>query len=122
MDIVKVIVENVAYLIAMILSGIIIVLLEKGRQYLKKRWDITLTDQQFKTVTDLADKGIDYAEEQALKWAKEGEEGRPEGVQKMDKALEFVMEQVQILGLDKMAKDALVKLIESRLQVKRNGG
>lgn len=120
MDIAKVIVENVAYLIGMIMAGIIVVLMEKGRQYLKKKWDINLADEQFDTMTHLAKKGINYAEERALQWAKEGERGS--SAQKLDAAMEFINDQVVALGLDKMARDALVKLIESELQVKRNGG
>lgn len=119
MDWVKVIVENLTAVAVVIIMGIVVMLLQWLRTYAKKKWNINITDKQFQMVTGLATQGIEYADEQANKWAKAGE--RSSGAKKLDAALEFVNVQVKELKLDEMARDALVKLIEAQLPKKRNG-
>lgn len=121
MDYFKVIVENATEVLFLIITGIVTMLLMWLRTYAKRKWNINITDKQFEVVNGLVDRGIDYAEEQANKWAKEGFEDRPTGATKLDAALEFVMNQVQEMGLDVVARDRLVELIEAQLPKKRNG-
>ncbi len=111
----QVVVENLTYIMSLIISRIINMMLIWFRGYAKKKWNLNVSDQQFNSITGLVLQGINYAEEKANTWAKEDEDDRPDSAHKLDLALEFVNAQARELGLDLMARDRLVELIEAQL-------
>ena len=111
---VAVVVENVLPVVVTIFVPLLSVLVAWAVMKLKTKLGLDVSASQQKMLTDAIDNGIGLAEQWALGKLKRGE-GAPAGAEKLDKALEFVNEQVSKFGLDAKARDGLVKLVEARL-------
>jgi hypothetical protein len=107
--------------LALLLSTVFISLLGVGLAWLKKKWNIDAGESVEKALQSIIERGIGYAAEKAHKALQAGEDA-PGGAQKLRDALEYVEDEVQRLGYDKLAADKLKALIESRLGVERVKG
>jgi len=115
-----VILQTVIYIVGLFVSAIVAVMIPLLALYLKKKWNLNITDAQTAMVDDLLAKGINYAEEQALKAAKIGSPpAAGSSAEKLKTALDFVVKQIDALGLPQKAADELEKLIEAKLNATR---
>jgi len=107
--------------LALLLGTVFTALLGVGLAWLKKKWNIDAGDSVEAALQSIIERGIGYAAEKAHKALQAGE-GAPGGAQKLRDALEYVEDEVQRLGYDKLAADKLKALIESKLGVERVKG
>jgi hypothetical protein len=107
--------------LALLFGTVLTALLGVGLAWLKKKWNIDAGDTLEKALQDIIERGIGYAAEKAHKALQAGEDA-PGGAQKLRDALEYVEDEVQRLGYDKLAADKLEALIESKLGVERVKG
>ncbi len=122
MDYLKIIGENILPVLFTILTPILILLVKRLVVYLEKKWSFKMTIEQQKKLNDLIEDSVAFAEEKAKQAMRTDPAGLPDGAKKLDTALGFAMEQIERLGLDKMAEEALAKLIESKLFKMRVAG
>jgi len=115
MDYFKVVMENILPVLFTILTPILILLVKRLIVYLEKKWDFKMTAEQQTKLDDLLEDAIAFAEEKAMQAVRTDPATIPDGAKKLDLAFGFAVEQIERLGLDKMAEEALRKLIESRL-------
>lgn len=120
-DYFKVIGDFLVPTFALILAGVIAALLRSLFKYLKEKHGFDMGQAAEQGLLDAVDRGINYAEEKAVKALKLGDDA-PEGAKKLQAALDYVESEVQRLGYDKLARDKLVELIEAKLNAKRAKG
>lgn len=110
--------EHIIPVVGVILAGVLGVVGTALVRKLAALVGVKITHEQLRTVEALAVRGVAYAEEWALKKVK-NEGKRPAGPDKLEAALEFVTPMARRAGLPELARDELVKLIESALGEKR---
>lgn len=83
-----------------------------------KKWDAEKVETLLRLKDGLVTSGVAFAEEQARKALKNGEE-RTASADKLAAATEYIQGQLEQSGVGRMAEDELVKLIEARLHIER---
>lgn len=121
MDYLKVILEFVLPLVVAIATPILVLLARRFVAYLEKKWNFEATQEQLATLDRIVTDAIGFAEEQALKKLKLGEDS-PDGAKKLDMALDYIADRARDSGLDELAKEKLVRLIEAKLFARRASG
>ena len=86
---------------------------------LGKKWDVEKQQAAITLTQNMVGAGVSFAEEQARK-ALRTSKVKTEGADKMQSAVDFVMEQLDASGLPAIGEAELKKLIESRLHQERS--
>lgn len=86
---------------------------------LGKKWDVEKQGAAIKLTNNMVAAGVSFAEEQARK-ALRTDKVKTEGADKMQSAVDFVMQQLDSSGLPGIAETELKDLIESRLHQERS--
>lgn len=114
MDTLKIFVEYLAEPLALILGAVLLAFATAGMKRLNRWLGIKVDEDQTRAVLGIVQGAVDYAEQQARRWAKD--RGTPMGgATKRDEALAWAMREIDRRGLDKIAADRLSDLIESWL-------
>lgn len=85
---------------------------------LGKKWDMEKKEAASRLVDGFVTSGVAFAEEQARKALRVGGV-KTEGAARLQSAVDYVQRQIESSGVDRIAQDELVKLIESRVQQER---
>ena len=85
---------------------------------LGKKWDAEKQEAVIRLTENMVGAGVSFAEEQARK-ALRTSKVKTEGAQKMQRAVDFIREQLDASGLPSIGEEELKKLIESRLHKER---
>jgi len=91
-----------------LLFGILVV-------YIRKWTRVELTARQLANLQSIGDLAWKWAQEKAREQMKLPDGKKPDSAQKLEMALDFANGMADELGLKKMAKERLVKLIEAKL-------
>lgn len=83
-----------------------------------RKWDAEKVETLVRLKDGLVTSGVAFAEEQARKALRNGEE-RTASADKLAAATEYIQGQLEQSGVGRMAEDELVKLIEARLHIER---
>lgn len=118
MDYVKEIAEHLIPILAMILAGLASVLTPWLARKLAALLGLKVTAEQQKLIADIATRAVHYADQWATAKVK-NDEPRPGGAAKLEAALGFAMPLIRQARLPELARDELVKAIESALGAKR---
>lgn len=86
---------------------------------LTKKWDIEKREAVERLMQGFVTSGVAFAEEQARK-ALRADSVKTEGADKLQAAVDYIDHQLVSSGVDSIARDELVKLIESRLHMERS--
>jgi hypothetical protein len=86
---------------------------------LTRKWDIEKQEAVTRLVDGFVVSGVAFAEEQARK-AFRADKKQTQGAEKLQSALDYIEQQISSSGVDQIARDELMKLIESRLQMERS--
>jgi len=86
---------------------------------LGKKWDVEKQQAAITLTNNMVAAGVSFAEEQARK-ALRSDKVKTEGADKMQAAVDFVMQQLDSSGLPGIAEAELEDLIESRLHQERS--
>lgn len=117
MDTWKLILEYAAPTVITVLAGVLAVLGKYAIRWIAARLhldDALLVERMTDAYRDAVRGGVTFAEQQALRWARERNE-LPPGSRKLQWALEFASREVALRGLPAMASDRLGSWIESML-------
>lgn len=85
---------------------------------LGKKWDLEKQESASKLVDGFVVSGVAFAEEQARKALRVGGV-KTEGAERLQSAVDYVQRQIESSGIDRIAQDELVNLIESKVQQER---
>lgn len=83
-----------------------------------RKWDAEKVETLLRLKDGLVTSGVAFAEEQARKALKNGEE-RTASADKLAAATDYIQAQLEQSGVGRMAEDELMKLIEARLHIER---
>jgi hypothetical protein len=109
--------ENLLPIVTAVLLPVLLVLVRKFLLWLEVKLDFDMNEAIELKILSLIEEGILYAEEQALKALKDGKKLGSDD--KLRLAIEYVVERCRDLGLPELARDKLVKLVESKVGVTR---
>lgn len=83
-----------------------------------KKWDTENLEKVLKLKDGLITSGVAFAEEQARKALKSGED-KTDSAKKLSAAVEYIQEQLDNSGVEAIAEEKLVHLIEAKLHMER---
>lgn len=107
--------EQLLPVVGVILAGVLSALGGLLVFYLQKWAGVKITQAQVDMLDDIIVDGIEYAEEQARK-ALKAKDPSPGSDSKLETAIAFIVTEARRKGLPEMARDTLVKVIESRIE------
>lgn len=113
------ILSTIIEIIAAALGVLLIWLTKNGISFLEKKTKIDIPQKTEEMIAEWAEMGIHYAVEKAHQYLKENGE-KMKGPEKLDAALKFAMSLAEEHKLSAIAKEKLVKHIESRLGMERD--
>jgi len=106
--------DNIIQFAGAVLAAALVVLVHKVIQYVSAKTKIDVPAKVEETIEDWARRAISYAEEKAHQ-ANQADPNKMKGPEKMEAAVTFAMDLAQQHGLEQVAKDKLVRAIESKL-------
>ncbi len=112
-DWLKIVLENMLPLVVAIITPVIMIFVRKLINKMEEKWNFQIDQDKKQRIEELIGMAIGYAEEKARSALKVG--GLTEGQKKLDNAMKFVTGEIQRFGLDEMASEKLVELIEAKL-------
>jgi len=112
------IVAHLLEIVVVIATPLILILVRKLIQVIEKKTDIDVAEKHEKMIDEWITKGIAYGHEQGRKALKEGKDPVT-GDEKKNAAVDFIAAGLDNTGLVTMGRDALAKLVESKLNVER---
>jgi len=86
---------------------------------LGKKWDVEKQEAAVRLVDGFVVSGVAFAEEQARK-ALRVDKVKTDGAEKLQSAVDYIEQQISSSGVDNIARNELVKLVESRLHMERS--
>lgn len=86
---------------------------------LARKWDVEKREAVTRMVDGFVVSGVAFAEEQARK-ALRTNQTRTEGAKKLQSALDYIERQMVSSGVDRIAREELIELVESKLQMERS--
>jgi len=112
------IVAHLLEIVVVIATPLILILVRKLIQVLEDKTNIDVAEKHEKMLDEWITKGIAYGHEQGRKALKEGKDPVT-GDEKKNAAVDFIADGLKNTGVVEMGRDALAKLIESKLNVER---
>jgi hypothetical protein len=112
------IVAHLLEIVVVIATPLVLILVRKLIQVIEKKTDIDVAEKHEKMIDEWITKGIAYGHEQGRKALKEGKDPVT-GDEKKNAAVDFIAAGLDNTGLVTMGRDALAKLVESKLNVER---
>jgi len=103
-------------IVVVIATPLLLLLVRKLVNVLEDKWGWDLQDKHDALIDSWVEKGIAYAQEQAFKALKDGNDPVPGDAKKV-LAVEFIADNLE--GVVTLSRDALEKLIEAKLNLKR---
>jgi len=119
-DWLKIVLENLVPLVVAIATPIIMLFVRRLIKKMEEKWNFQIDQDKARHIEELISAAIGYAEEKARSALKVG--GLTEGQEKLDNAMKFVTGEIERFGLDKLASEKLMELIEARLFRMRSEG
>ena len=110
----KEIAEQLLPVVATILMGLGTLLVTVLTKVAHRKFGVEIEEKHQAMLTEWVSKGVGYAEQWALQQVKTTGE-IPSGREKLDKALSFVTNHARSVGLDQIARDKVVDLVEAQL-------
>ena len=114
MEYLKELAEQLLPIFVTIISGLVPVIVAVLGRALHKKFGVEIEQKHQAMLNAWVAQGVGYAEQWALQQVKETGKS-PSGRQKLDKALGFVVNHARSVGLDQIARDKVVDLVEAQL-------
>lgn len=112
------ILANLVEIAFVVLIPVVLLLGRAFLRWLQKKLDFDIDVSTTAKLESILFDALAYAEEQALKAIKKGEP-KPGPETKLETAIAYVFARVKELGLPELARDSVVKLLESKLNQTR---
>jgi Bacteriophage holin of superfamily 6 (Holin_LLH) len=106
--------DNLIQAAGAILATALVVLVHKAIKYMTAKTAVEVPAKLEETIDEWARRAINYAEEKAHQ-ANQAKADKMKGPEKLEAAVTFAMDLAQQHGLANIAKEKLVRAIESRL-------
>jgi len=119
MDWFKIVVENILPILIAIITPILVVLGRWFIKYLERKLDFDMSLEVEAQLLEYVQQGVAYAEEKAMAALKVDPAAMTPGQAKLDKAMDYVREQIQRQGWDEIAGEKLARMIEAALNQAR---
>ena len=114
MEYLKELAEQLLPIFVTIISGLVPVIVAVLGRTMHKKFGVEIEQKHQAMLNAWVAQGVGYAEQWALQHVKETGD-TPSGRQKLDKALSFVTNHARSVGLDQIARDKVVDLVEAQL-------
>ena len=114
----QIIVEHVLEIVVVIATPLVLLLVQKLIKVIEDKAGITVAQVHEQMIDEWVTKGIAYGHEQGRKALKAGKDPVT-GDEKKNAAVDFIAAGLDNTGLVTMGRDALAKLVESKLNIER---
>jgi len=118
-EIFKIVLENILPILFAVLMPIMVVLGRWFVRYLERKLSFDMSTEMENQLLGYVYQGVSYAEEKAMAAVKINPNDMTSGQAKLDRALDYVREQIQRQGWDDIAGEKLSRMIEAALNQMR---
>ena len=120
---VQIVLEHLLPLLVTVVTPFIMILARRAIQFAEMKFKVDFDEKQEAKFLSLLNEGIHRAEEAGHKALKVDEKEKSEGQKKLDNAIEYVLEEAQRMGMDRVVnskREHLEAKVEALLGIKRH--